>query len=68
MQISGKLLEQSSGKMILVDKLLPKLKDAGRRVLIFSQVSPDSHRFQGVCNGAIFISEAIFSIHTPQSK
>ncbi|XP_073385552.1 uncharacterized protein [Physcomitrium patens] len=34
---SGNLLQNSSGKMILVDKLLPKLKDAGRRVLIFSQ-------------------------------
>lgn len=32
------LLSQSSGKMVLVDKLLPKLKEAGRRVLIFSQV------------------------------
>ncbi|KAG0567323.1 hypothetical protein KC19_7G126300 [Ceratodon purpureus] len=31
------LLSQSSGKMVLVDKLLPKLKEAGRRVLIFSQ-------------------------------
>ncbi|KAI5062349.1 hypothetical protein GOP47_0022888 [Adiantum capillus-veneris] len=28
---------QNSGKMLLLDKLLPKLKDAGRRVLIFSQ-------------------------------
>ena len=28
--------------MVLVDKLLPKLKDAGRRVLIFSQVSSTS--------------------------
>ncbi|KAL2651736.1 hypothetical protein R1flu_019864 [Riccia fluitans] len=30
-------LMEGSGKMILVDKLLPMLKDAGRRVLIFSQ-------------------------------
>ncbi|KAK8737028.1 hypothetical protein OTU49_004766 [Cherax quadricarinatus] len=31
-------LIQSSGKMVLVDKLLPKLKDNGHRVLIFSQM------------------------------
>ncbi|KAL3700060.1 hypothetical protein R1sor_018082 [Riccia sorocarpa] len=30
-------LMEASGKMILVDKLLPMLKEAGRRVLIFSQ-------------------------------
>ncbi|XP_050675614.1 chromodomain-helicase-DNA-binding protein 7-like [Leptidea sinapis] len=29
---------QSSGKMVLVDKLLPKLKAGGHRVLIFSQM------------------------------
>jgi SWI/SNF-related matrix-associated actin-dependent regulator of chromatin subfamily A member 5 len=28
----------NSGKMILLDKLLPKLKERGSRVLIFSQV------------------------------
>ncbi|MCO5572462.1 hypothetical protein L7F22_026217 [Adiantum nelumboides] len=33
----GGTLCHSSGKMLLLDKLLPKLKDAGRRVLIFSQ-------------------------------
>ncbi|XP_071513861.1 uncharacterized protein [Panulirus ornatus] len=31
-------LIQSSGKMVLVDKLLPKLRDNGHRVLIFSQM------------------------------
>lgn len=31
-------LINSSGKMVLVDKLLPKLKDNGHRVLIFSQM------------------------------
>jgi hypothetical protein len=36
--LAERLLSQSSGKMVLVDKLLPKLKEAGRRVLIFSQV------------------------------
>eukprot|EP00250_Pteridium_aquilinum_P001778 c11994_g1_i1 orf=341-5044(-) len=34
---SCEALCQSSGKMLLLDKLLPMLKDAGRRVLIFSQ-------------------------------
>jgi chromodomain-helicase-DNA-binding protein 7 len=29
---------QSSGKLVLVDKLLPKLKQAGHKVLIFSQM------------------------------
>lgn len=33
-----KALIQSSGKMVLVDKLLPKLKSGGHRVLIFSQM------------------------------
>ncbi|KAG0715997.1 Chromodomain-helicase-DNA-binding protein 7 [Chionoecetes opilio] len=32
-------LINSSGKMVLVDKLLPKLKDNGHRVLIFSQMA-----------------------------
>jgi len=30
-------LVQASGKLVLLDKLLPKLKDGGHRVLIFSQ-------------------------------
>merc|ERR1711953_577354 len=33
-----KALSQSSGKMVLLDKLLPKLKANGHRVLIFSQM------------------------------
>lgn len=33
-----KALINSSGKMVLIDKLLPKLKDNGHRVLIFSQM------------------------------
>lgn len=32
---------QSSGKMVLLDKLLPKLQTEGHRVLIFSQVTLD---------------------------
>jgi len=28
---------EASGKMVVLDKLLPKLKEAGHRVLIFSQ-------------------------------
>jgi SNF2 family DNA or RNA helicase len=28
----------ASGKLVLLDKLLPKLRSEGRRVLIFSQV------------------------------
>ena len=31
------ILIQSSGKMVLLDKLLPKLKNDGHKVLIFSQ-------------------------------
>lgn len=31
------LIENSSGKMVLLGKLLPKLRKEGRRVLIFSQ-------------------------------
>jgi hypothetical protein len=30
----------SSGKMVLIDKLLPKLRREGHKVLIFSQVLP----------------------------
>jgi chromodomain-helicase-DNA-binding protein 7 len=33
-----KALIPSSGKMVFVDKLLPKLKEGGHRVLIFSQM------------------------------
>ena len=33
-----KALTQSSGKIVLLDKLLPKLKQSGNRVLIFSQM------------------------------
>jgi hypothetical protein len=33
----GDLLAKTSGKLILLDKLLPRLKDAGSRILIFSQ-------------------------------
>lgn len=33
-----KNLIASSGKMVLIDKLLPKLKDGGHRVLVFSQM------------------------------
>ncbi|GAV07723.1 hypothetical protein RvY_17530 [Ramazzottius varieornatus] len=33
-----KALVQSSGKLVLIDKLLPKLKEGGHKVLIFSQM------------------------------
>lgn len=33
-----KALIESSGKMVLIDKLLPKLKSGGHKVLIFSQM------------------------------
>lgn len=29
---------QAAGKMVLLDKLLPKLKEGGHKVLIFSQM------------------------------
>lgn len=29
---------QSAGKLVLIDKLLPKMKAGGHRVLIFSQM------------------------------
>lgn len=32
------LLVQSSGKLVLVDKLLPKLRAGGHKILIFSQM------------------------------
>lgn len=31
-------LIQSSGKMVLLDKLLPRLKEGGHKVLVFSQM------------------------------
>lgn len=37
--ITGEHLIQNSGKMVLLDKLLPKLKERGSRVLIFSQMT-----------------------------
>lgn len=36
--ITGDHLMENSGKMVLLDKLLPKLKARDSRVLIFSQV------------------------------
>jgi SNF2 family DNA or RNA helicase len=33
-----KLMVQSSGKLVLLDKLLPKLKQNGHKVLVFSQM------------------------------
>ncbi|KII61718.1 Chromodomain-helicase-DNA-binding protein 8 [Thelohanellus kitauei] len=36
--IYRKALIESSGKMVLVDKLLPKLRDSGHKMLIFSQM------------------------------
>ncbi|KAK6803580.1 hypothetical protein RDI58_001364 [Solanum bulbocastanum] len=36
---TGEHLIENSGKMVLLDKLLPKLKERGSRVLIFSQMT-----------------------------
>ena len=36
-----------SGKMVLLDKLLPKLQSEGHRVLIFSQVSNKNNCISG---------------------
>ena len=35
---SMKVLIEASGKLVLIDKLLPKLKAGGHKVLIFSQM------------------------------
>ena len=35
---SMKALIEASGKLVLIDKLLPKLKAGGHKVLIFSQM------------------------------
>uniref|UniRef100_A0A1D1ZWV1 Helicase ATP-binding domain-containing protein n=1 Tax=Auxenochlorella protothecoides TaxID=3075 RepID=A0A1D1ZWV1_AUXPR len=37
--ITGEHLVENSGKMVLLDKLLPKLQSRGSRVLIFSQMT-----------------------------
>jgi len=37
--INGPHIIENSGKMVILDKLLPKLKDQGSRVLIFSQMT-----------------------------
>jgi SWI/SNF-related matrix-associated actin-dependent regulator of chromatin subfamily A member 5 len=37
--LAGEHLVENSGKMVLLDKLLPKLKSRGSRVLIFSQMT-----------------------------
>jgi SNF2 family DNA or RNA helicase len=36
---SLRCMVQASGKLVLLDKLLPKLKEGGHRVLIFSQMT-----------------------------
>jgi SNF2 family DNA or RNA helicase len=38
--VDGDHIVFNSGKMVLLDKLLPKLKAGGHRVLIFSQARP----------------------------
>ena len=38
MEAVFKTMVQSCGKMVLLDKLLPKLKQGGHKVLIFSQM------------------------------
>lgn len=38
-EVVHRLLVEASGKLVLLDKLLPKLKDGGHRVLIFSQMT-----------------------------
>lgn len=38
MEAVFKTMVHSSGKMVLLDKLLPKLKQGGHKVLIFSQM------------------------------
>jgi len=37
--LAGEHLVETSGKLVLLDKLLPKLKERGSRVLIFSQMT-----------------------------
>lgn len=37
--ITGEHLIENSGKLVLLDKLLPKLKERQSRVLIFSQMT-----------------------------
>lgn len=37
--ITGEHLVENSGKLVLLDKLLPKLKERGSRVLVFSQMT-----------------------------
>ena len=49
-------LVRSSGKMVLLDKLLPKLKSEGHRVLLFSQVRmPRPHRLVPLPRSALII-------------
>ncbi len=42
--LTGDHLVENSGKMVLLDKLLPKLQQRGSRILIFSQAR---NGFQG---------------------
>lgn len=39
MAVLGEHIIETSGKMVLIDKLLPKLQERGSRVLIFSQMT-----------------------------
>ncbi len=45
-------LVASSGKLVLLDKLLPKLREQGHRVLLFSQarthLAPKSYRSDSI--------------------
>eukprot|EP00941_MAST-03F_sp_MAST-3F-sp1_P002345 g2345.t1 len=52
-------LIDSSGKMVLLDKLLPKLKEEGHRILLFSQMTKMLDLIEDYCFGRDFHMERI---------
>lgn len=51
-----RLLISSSGKLVLIDKLLPKLRASGHKVLIFSQMKMvlDLLEYYLQCRGYVY--------------
>lgn len=50
-QVEGKMLYRASGKFELLDRILPKLKACGHRVLIFCQMTSLMTIMQVSCIG-----------------
>ncbi|OHS97662.1 SNF2 family N-terminal domain containing protein [Tritrichomonas foetus] len=66
--LENEALILSSGKMILLDKLLPKLMKDGHKVLIFSQMTSVLDILEDFCNYRKFVYERLDGSMTAQKR